>query len=279
TTFVFLTGCSQHYAQKQDSNTNANTNISANATVNAETTTEKSTSTLYQVSTLQALMQGYYYPVATARELKANGDFGIGCFESVNGELIMLDGVVYQAIYDGSVLVPEDSATIPYATVSFFKNDITETLAEILSMENLKEQMDNIVNKNGNNLFYFVRIDGTFDTIKYRSEYAQKEPYKPLAKAMETDQTFFSEKNVTGTIVGLYCPDFMDKLNSVGWHFHYISSDKKKGGHLLEVSAKNADVKLSKMTNFLMKLTEEEKFQKLPLSKDMNKDIHEVETK
>jgi acetolactate decarboxylase len=257
TAVIILTGCSQLHRTNQINNAG----------------------TLFQISTLQALMQGYYYPSSTVGELKENGDFGIGCFEAVNGELIMLDGVVYQAIYDSSILVPDNNTTIPYATVTFFNNDMSNELENITSMDNLKEQLDNIVNKNGRNLFYFVRIDGTFDKLTYRSEYAQKEPYKPLAKAMETDQTFFNAENETGTIVGLYCPDFMDKLNSQGWHFHYINSSRKNGGHLLEVSAKKATVQLSKKTKFEMKLSEKENFQNLPLSKDMSKDMYEVETK
>ena len=257
TFFVVLVGC--------------NHQNSINKTIN--------TDTLFQVSTLQALMQGYYYPVSTVGELKENGNFGIGCFEAVNGELIMVDGVVYQAIHDSSILVPDNNTPIPYATVTFFNNDINIELENINSIDNLKEQLNKIVNENGNNIFYFVRIDGSFDTLYYRSEYAQKEPYKPLAKAMETDQTFFNKENETGTIVGLYCPDFMDKLNSSGWHFHFITEDKKSGGHLLNVSAKKMSVQLDKKTTFKMKLPEEEKFQNMQLSKDMSKDMYEVETK
>ncbi|MCR4662921.1 MAG: acetolactate decarboxylase [Endomicrobiaceae bacterium] len=260
TFFIFLLGCNQQSSTNQVNQTN-------------------NTDTLFQVSTLQALMQGYYYPVSTVGELKENGDFGIGCFEAVNGELIMVDGVVYQAIHDSSILVPDNNAAIPYATVTFFNNDISFELENVSSMENLKEQLNKIVNENGNNIFYFVRIDGTFDTLYYRSEYAQKEPYKPLAKAMETDQTFFNKENETGTIVGLYCPDFMDKLNSPGWHFHFITEDKQSGGHLLNLSSKKIAVQLDKKTDFKMTLPEEEKFQQMQLSKDMSKDMIEVETK
>ncbi len=260
--FITLSGCSlSHSAKNQVLQTQQN-----------------DTNTLFQVSTLQALMQGYYYPVSTVGELKANGDIGIGCFEKVNGELIMLDGVVYQAVYDSSVLTPEKDYTVPYATVAFFHNDISKEFKNISSIKNLQEKLNEIVNKTGKNMFYFVRIDGTFDTVTYRSEYAQKEPYKPLAKAMETDQTFFDKKNETGTIVGLFCPSFMDKLNTPGWHLHYITSDRKNGGHLLELSSKKLSVQLSKKTNFTMKLTEEKKFQNLPLSQDLSKDIGKVET-
>ena len=38
-------------------------------------------------------------------ELKQHGDTGIGTFEGLNGEMIVLDGTVYQAVADGSALV------------------------------------------------------------------------------------------------------------------------------------------------------------------------------
>lgn len=261
---AFTTGCAKQQIIQQ--------------TQPAPVKSQKNTDTLFQVSTLQALMQGYYYPVSTVKELKANGDFGIGCFERVNGELIMLDGVVYQAIYNSSILTPQDDYTVPYATVAFFHNDINVTFNKIKSIDTLKKQLDKIVNKTGKNMFYLVRIDGVFEDVTYRSEYAQKEPYKPLAKAMETDQKVFNKKNELGIIVGLFCPSFMDKLNTPGWHFHYITSDRKTGGHLIYLSSKKLAVQLSKKSNFKMILPEETKFQNLPLSKDMGKDIGKVET-
>lgn len=234
---------------------------------------------LYQVSTLQALMMGYYDAVSTVGDLKKNGDIGIGCFVGVNGELIMLDGVVYQAIHDSTVLTPSDDTSIPYATVSFFEADMTETLENVADIESLKEQLDKIVTENGKNLFWFVRIDGEFENLEYRSEYEQHKPYKPLAKAMETDQTFFHNDKQSGTIVGLWCPNYMTQLNSYGWHFHFITADKKNGGHLLGVTAKNVTAKLDKTPRFRMKLSEQSDFQDLPLHTDMSKDMYEVETK
>ncbi|MBQ7158369.1 MAG: acetolactate decarboxylase [Treponema sp.] len=235
--------------------------------------------TLFQVATLQSLMLGYYDGVSTVGELKQNGTIGIGCFEGVDGELIMLDGTVYQAIYDGSIKTPDDSVKIPYATVSPFENDISTQLKNIDSLETLKKQMSAIVEKNGRNLFYFVRIDGDFDSVNFRSEYVQKKPYKPLAKAMETDQTFFDLTNVSGTIVGLYCPDYMDKLNTPGWHFHFITADKKMGGHLLDAQAATLSAQIDTTTSFKMILTEDEAFQNAGLTADLTKDIRAVEVK
>ena len=147
--------------------------------------------TLFQVATLQSLMLGYYDGVSNVGELRRNGSIGIGCFEGVNGELIMLDGTVYQAIYDGSIKTPDDATKIPFANATLFKSNISARLENIDSLETLKKQLNEVVEKNGRNLFYFVRIDGDFETTNFRSEYAQEKPYKPLAKAMETDPTFF----------------------------------------------------------------------------------------
>ena len=242
-------------------------------------TSDAEKDTMFQVATLQSLMLGYYDGVSTVGELKKNGTIGIGCFEGVDGELIMLDGTVYQAIYDGSIKTPSDSVKIPYATVSPFENDISAELNNIDSLETLKKQMTAIVEKNGRNLFYFVRIDGDFDFVNFRSEYVQKKPYKPLAKAMETDQTFFDLTNVSGTIVGLYCPDYMDKLNTPGWHFHFISADKKMGGHLLDARAASLSAQIDTTTAFKMILTEDEAFQNAGLTADLTADIHAVEVK
>ena len=156
---------------------------------------------------------------------------------------------------------------------------MTETLENVSDIEVLKEQLDKIVIENGKNLFWFVRIDGEFENLDYRSEYEQHKPYKPLAKAMETDQTFFHNDKQSGTIVGLWCPNYMTQLNSYGWHFHFITADKKNGGHLLGVTAKNVTAKLDKTTSFQMKLSEQADFQALPLHTDMSKDMYEVETK
>ena len=51
----------------------------------------------YQVSTLQALALGFSKSVITVGELLRHGDTGIGTFEDVDGEMIILDGKCYRA--------------------------------------------------------------------------------------------------------------------------------------------------------------------------------------
>ena len=55
---------------------------------------------IYQVSLLQGLTLGDYYGSITVEELEKNGDTGIGTFNRLNGELIMIDGETYRAAGD-----------------------------------------------------------------------------------------------------------------------------------------------------------------------------------
>ena len=245
-----------------------------------ENTTEiaKNGDVIYQVALLQSLAQGYYDGIVTVEELKKHGDTGIGTFEGVNGEMIVLDGTVYQAIADGSIVVPADEETIPFSNVTFFDVDETLQLTDIRDMEELQETMNSVVGDVGENFFYMVKIEGIFDNIKVRSEYKQEEPYIPLDEALALDQTEFDYEDIRGTMVGLYCPDYMGDLNSVGWHFHFINEDRTRGGHVLQVSVKEAEAAFDISDGFEMTLSSDSLFQSMELAKDMDEAIHRAET-
>lgn len=36
--------------------------------------------------------------------------------------------------------------------------------------------------------------------------------------------------------MGIYCPESAQGMNVVGWHFHFLSADKKIGGHVNDLS-------------------------------------------
>ena len=234
--------------------------------------------TLYQVALLQSLVQGYYDGIITVGELKQHGDTGIGTFEGVNGEMIVLDGVVYQAISDGSIAIPADEETVPFSNVTFFDVDETLALSGIADMAALQEAMNGVVSELGANCFYMVKIDGTFESIKVRSEYKQEKPYRMLDEALAEDQTEFDYQDICGTMVGLYCPDYMGGLNSVGWHFHFINEDRTRGGHVLQVSVAEAEASFDMTDGFEMTLSRNAVFQDMALAKDEDEAIHRAET-
>ena len=234
--------------------------------------------TIYQVALLQSLVQGYYDGIITVGELKEHGDTGIGTFEGVNGEMIVLDGVVYQALADGSIAIPSDEETVPFSNVTFFDADESLELSGISDMAGLQDQLNAVVKEKGNNLFYMVRINGTLPALKVRSEYKQEKPYRMLDEALASDQTEFDYENAEGTIIGLYCPDYMGGLNNAGWHFHYISQDLTLGGHVLKVSVGDATAQIDITDGFEMVLPEETGFQEMDLAKNVDEALHKAET-
>ena len=230
-----LTACSGQNVQSSQT---------ADNTADTSTAASQDKETIYQVALLQSLTQGYYDGIIKVSELKEHGDTGIGTFEGVNGEMIVIDGKVYQALSDGSVKEAADDETVPFSNVTFFESDVAADMTDISDIASFKSALDKTVNEKGRNMFYMIKVSGTFEKMYVRSELKQEKPYKSLDKALETDQREFSYENIAGTVVGLYCPDYMGGLNAVGWHFHFISDDRTKGGHILELSFKEAKAEL-----------------------------------
>jgi acetolactate decarboxylase len=266
---ISVSGCSAARNTSQDT---------AQKTAQVTSNDSQNRESIYQVALLQSLTQGYYDGIIKVSELKEHGDIGIGTFEGVNGEMIVLDGKVYQALGDGSVQEADNDETVPFSNVTFFDKDITSDISDIKNIDALKENLDKTVDENGRNMFYFIKINGTFNKMNVRSELKQKKPYKSLDKALATDQREFNYKDIKGTVVALYCPDYMDGLNTPGWHFHFVSDDRKKGGHILELAFDNAKAEMDKTSGFEMKLSDNKTFQKLELAKDVSQAIKKVET-
>jgi len=233
---------------------------------------------MYQVSLLQSLAYGDYSGSITVKELKQHGDVGIGTFNRLNGELVMLDGEVYRAAGDGSVETVPDDETIPFSIVTYMDADETKSMKEIPDYETLCSTLDQMVEEKGVNRFYMVRVDGIFREVNLRSVHAQEGVYKRLVEVMECDQTFFDYKNIEGSLVGLYCPPYMASLNAVGWHMHFISKDKTKGGHVLGLNIADAVLTWDDTDGFQMRLPQNEQFDRFDLTVDQSEDIKKVET-
>lgn len=233
--------------------------------------------TLYQPALLQSLTLGYYDGFITVKDFKKLGDTGIGTFQGVNGELVALNGHIYQALGNGRVVEAAANETIPFANITHFDEDYTENIADVPDIAKLKAITDKTVTKLGKNYFYMVKMDGTFNNILVRSELKQHPPYRTLAKALAEDQKEFTYENISGTIVALYCPSFVKGVNTPGWHLHFVSDDRDKGGHVLAVNVKNAKISYDLTRNYNIILPNEEAFGDLDLSIDQSKDIHKVE--
>lgn len=239
----------------------------------------KDAETMYQVGLLQSLAQGYFDGIITVGELKQHGDTGIGTFEGVNGEMIVLDGVVYQALSDGSINVPADDETVPFSNVTYFEEDGNLELSNIGDMQALQDALNEAVAENGKNNFYVVKVVGEFSNLKVRSERKQEKPYRMLDEALAADQVEFDYDIIAGTMVGVYCPDYMGDLNSIGWHFHFITEDLSRGGHVLAVEVKDAKAYYDVTDSFKMYVPDNSEFQEMDLAKDVDEAIKNAETR
>lgn len=234
--------------------------------------------TLTQWSTIDALLKANYEGVATLAEVKAHGDFGVGTFESLDGEMVLLDGHVYQIGGDGAVREPADSVRTPFAAVTFFKGkgDFELTLPAGLTIEQVQARVDAVLPSA--NVFYAVRVTGGFAEVRTRSVPRQEKPWRLLAEVTKT-QSLFTLTKTEGTLVGLRCPAFSKALNVPGYHFHYLAADRKSGGHVLGlVTGEGVRVSVAVLREFTVKLPESAAFDALDLSGDRAAELHAVET-
>lgn len=186
----------------------------------------------FQVSTLGALNIGVYEGAATLAELKHHGDFGLGTFEGLDGEMVVLDGKVYQIKSDGVAYSVTDEVRTPFSAVTVFHRERSLHLTGQITYQELQQQINKQLPTP--NLPYAIRLQGTFSYLKVRSVPKQTPPYRPLSDVVSQQQRVFELRNVQGTLVGFRIPQFLKSVNVAGYHFHFITSDRKAGGHLLE---------------------------------------------
>ena len=233
--------------------------------------------TINQVALLQSLSLGYFDGSIKVGDLKTLGDTGIGTFEGLDGEMIFVDGIVYRADSEGILSIVDDDTLVPFSNVTFFDNDSSLKIRNIADKNILEAQLNDVVNKLGRNSFYMLRLTANFNEILVCSEAAQKAPYPTLVNALKADQKEFKRNNINGTIIGLYCPDYMNSLNSVGWHFHFVSNDRKFGGHVLQLNIKSGTAQFDKTDNFNLLLPSKSSFHNLELAADLREDIRKAE--
>jgi acetolactate decarboxylase len=186
---------------------------------------------LWQVSTIDALLAGHYDGTADLARLKTHGDFGLGTFDALNGEMAVLDGEVYQILADGTVARPPDGETTPFAAVAFFEPEITFDLTGQPDLERLEAALLRAMPPT--DAPCAIRVDGHFASLTVRSVPAQTKPYRRLAEVVADEQSVFHLNDVDGTLVGFWCPEDLRGLNVPGFHLHFLTADRRAGGHVL----------------------------------------------
>jgi len=211
---------------------------------------------LFQVSTLDALRLGIYQGSFTVGELKQHGNFGLGTYEGLDGEMVVLDGHYYHFRSDGTVSESEDGDKTPFAAVTIFKPDFRRTV-NLASMSQLGDILDAILPSK--NFFYAVKVHGQFNTVSTRAVPKQFPPYPSLADAI-LQQSVFDYSNIVGTAVGIRSPAFIKGISQVAYHFHFVSDDKKAAGHALSFTTGQVTVEVQILRQNLIWLPDNEPF-------------------
>lgn len=196
---------------------------------------------LYQVSVLSGLAAGDYDGKISLAEIRRYGDFGLGTLDRLDGEAIELDGIFYQVKSSGEVVSVPLRIKTPFMMMTSFDADLKFTIGLIQDFNALWKFIDQQLPTK--NIPYAVRVDGVFRYIKTRSVPIQSKPYPALAEVIK-NQSIFEFENIEGTLIGFRMPDFVSGDNVLGYHFHFLSKDKKKGGHVLACTIVKGEVRL-----------------------------------
>lgn len=229
---------------------------------------------LTQVSTIDAILNGLYDGVVTYGDLKKYGDFGIGTFAGLDGEMIALNGHFYQIKADGVAYPVADDMTAPFACVIFFDADREIPVREGMNYTQFRDYLDDSIQEK--NIFHGVKMEGIFRYVKTRSVPGQEKPYPPLVE-VTANQPTFEFNNTKGSIVGFYCPDYVEGLNVPGYHLHFITEDRKAGGHVLEFIIEDAKLSVDYTSEIHIILPNDEEFNSLDLTKSRKEELEKAE--
>lgn len=193
---------------------------------------EREPHVLFQASTIGALLDGAFEGDLSFAELAEHGDLGLGTLNHLDGEMIALDGQFFRADVDGNVERVSPEERTPFAVVTNFEPTVEERLSwEKRSHEELLGQLDRFVPPAASSCA--VRLDGRFDLVRARSVPRQDPPYRPLTEVV-ADQHVFELVDVEGTMLGFRFPTYVEGIEVPGYHLHFISADRSRGGHVLD---------------------------------------------
>ncbi len=231
--------------------------------------------TLFQISTSRALVQGVYREAISSSRLLQHGDFGLGTFDLLDGEMVVLEGKVYQVSSDGTVKTVDADVGTPYATVLRFEPDTDSALPSMESFEQLCAMCDE--HRSSQNAFYAFRVDGTFSQVQTRAMRMTQEGAS-LKQAAAT-QPEFCFHDVIGTMVGFWSPPFAEAIDIPGYHFHFISDDRTQGGHVLDCAGDALRLRVQAVNDLHLSLPDTEEFVQADLTVSVTGDLDAAEGK
>jgi acetolactate decarboxylase len=197
---------------------------------------EREPHVLFQASTIGALLDGAFEGDLSFAELAEHGDLGLGTLNRLDGEMIALDGHFYRADAEGRIHPVPPEARTPFAVVTRFEPTVEARLGdEPLDHEALLARLDAILPAGASSCA--LRL------VRARSVPAQAPPYRPLTEVV-ADQRVFELADVAGTMLGFRFPAYVEGIEVAGYHLHFISEDRSRGGHVLGSRSRGLRVRI-----------------------------------
>ncbi|MDT5399770.1 MAG: acetolactate decarboxylase [Mycobacterium sp.] len=206
---------------------------------------------LYQSSTMGALLDGVYDGDVTIAEILRHGDFGLGTFNHLDGEMVILDGVCYHLRADGSATLAAATERTPFAAVTRFRTDHTLAFTQPTNRADAITQIDRLVGSE--NLMYAIQIHARFTQLSTRTVMAQTPPYPPLIEATQ-GQAESQRSELTGTLVGFRMPDYDQGISVAGYHLHFLDDNHSEGGHALDFEISHGEARICTLAELHLSL-------------------------
>jgi acetolactate decarboxylase len=235
---------------------------------------EREPHVLFQASTIGALLDGAYDGDVTFAELAEHGDLGLGTLNALDGEMIALDRRFYRANPDGRINEVDGSALTPFAVLTWFAPTVELRVASPLAHEELLIELDGHLP--AGTVACAVRIDGSFELIRARSVPRQNRPYRPLGEVV-ADQHVFELSGTEGSVVGFRFPDYSEGVEVSGYHLHFISADRSRGGHVLECRVRDAVARIDPSAALHVELPPGVELSAPQLSMEMHEALNKME--
>ncbi|QDY43924.1 acetolactate decarboxylase [Candidatus Pantoea soli] len=239
----------------------------------AENSAEK---VIYQTSLMSALLNGVYDGSTTVADLLKKGDFGLGTFNQLDGELVAFDREVYQLRADGSARPASPEQKTPFAVMTFFAPEYEHRFSSTATREEVHAVIDRIIRSD--NQFCALRIRGQFRSVQTRTVPCQCRPYRSMPEVLG-NQPVFDFQARQGELIGFRTPQYMQGINVAGYHEHFITDDRQGGGHILDYVLEEGTLSFGAISKLVIDLPQDREFLQADLNPDnLDEAIRSVES-
>ena len=199
------------------------------------------TNRVVQIGTYDSLIAPNYDGLAPINSVWHGQTLGLGTFDHLDGELVLVGRQMYRVSTDGTPQKIDGSQSTPFFEAITFKADTSGPVPPGTTCATLVNTVNTLANTTSGVIA--VRVRGTFTDLVTRSVPTQSKPYLPLSDVV-AKQTLFPLGARKAVLVGFRTGADYAGVGAPGLHLHGVTADRKAGGHVISCIAGN-DVQLS----------------------------------